>query len=151
MIVEKNGLECNCGKKGCFEKYASMKVLKNNLRKELNLDETTRGQELLDMIKENPKDKKINNVIDEFIEYLSIGISNLVNIFEPDAIGIGGSFVYFSDVLLDRLKNNIQNKGYLFNKRNELIILPAMLGNDAGIIGSVPIGTPLFGTKIDTI
>ena len=122
MIVEKNGLECNCGKKGCFEKYASMKVLKNNLRKELNLDETTRGQELLDMIKENPKDKKINNVIDEFIEYLSIGISNLVNIFEPDAIGIGGSFVYFSDVLLDRLKNNIQNKGYLFNKRNELII-----------------------------
>ena len=117
----------------------------------MNLDETTRGQELLDMIKENPKDKKINNVIDEFIEYLSIGISNLVNIFEPDAIGIGGSFVYFSDVLLDRLKNNIQNKGYLFNKRNELIILPAMLGNDAGIIGSVPIGTPLFGTKIDTI
>ncbi|MCI8617880.1 MAG: ROK family protein [Clostridia bacterium] len=136
MIVEKDGLQCNCGKKGCFEKYASMKVLKNNLRKELNLDEATRGQELLDMIRENPNDEKISKVVDEFIEYLSIGISNLINIFEPEAIGIGGSFVYFSDVLLDRLKDNIQNKGYLFNKREKLIILPAMLGNDAGIIGS---------------
>ena len=113
-----------------------MKVLKNNLRKELNLDEATRGQELLDMIRENPNDEKISKVVDEFIEYLSIGISNLINIFEPEAIGIGGSFVYFSDVLLDRLKDNIQNKGYLFNKREKLIILPAMLGNDAGIIGS---------------
>ena len=136
MIVQKDGIECNCGKKGCFEKYASMKVLKNNLRKELNLDEATRGQELLDMIRENPNDEKISKVVDEFIDYLSIGISNLINIFEPEAIGIGGSFVYFSDVLMDRLKNNIQNKGYLFNKREKLIILPAMLGNDAGIIGS---------------
>lgn len=147
MIVEKDGLQCNCEKRGCFEKYASMKVLKNNLRKELNLDEATRGQELLDMIRENPNDEKISKVVNEFIEYLSIGISNLVNIFEPEAIGIGGSFVYFSDVLLDRLKNNIQNKGYLFNKREELIILPAMLGNDAGVIGSVSKGTPFFDTK----
>ena len=67
---------------------------------------------------------------------MSIGISNLINIFEPEAIGIGGSFVYFSDVLLEKLKNNIQNKKYLFNDRNKLIILPAELGNDAGIIGS---------------
>lgn len=146
MIVEKDGIKCNCGKKGCFEKYASMKVLKNNLRRELNLDETTRGQKLLEMIRKNPNDEKINKAIDEFIEYLSIGISNLINIFEPEAIGIGGSFVYFSDVLIDRLKNNIQNKGYLFNKREKLIILPAMLGNDAGIIGSVPKRDAHIGT-----
>ena len=64
-------------------------------------------------------------------------LSNLINIFEPEAIGIGGSFVYFSDVLLDRLTQNITKKQYLFNKREELIIIPAALGNDAGIIGSV--------------
>ena len=39
-------------------------------------------------------------------------------------------------IYLIPLKDNIQNKGYLFNKREKLIILPAMLGNDAGIIGS---------------
>lgn len=136
IIIQKDGIKCNCGNSGCFEKYASMKALKNNLRNSLGLDENTRGQELLDMIRKNGEDKKIKKIVDEYIEYLSIGMSNLINIFEPEAIGIGGSFVYFSDVLLEKLKNNIQNKEYLFNNRKELIIVPAALGNDAGIIGS---------------
>ena len=136
MIIQKDGIKCNCGKNGCFEKYASMKALKNNLREALGVDEKTRGQELLDYLRKNPDDEKINSIIKEYIEYLSIGISNLINIFEPEAVSIGGSFVYFSDVLLEKLKNNIQNKKYLFNSRNELIIVPAALGNDAGIIGS---------------
>ena len=136
MIIQKDGIKCNCGKKGCWEKYSSMKAFKNNLRKALNLDEKTRGQELFDIIRKNPENPKIKKIIEEYIEYLSIGITNLINIFEPEAIGIGGSFVYFSDVLLDKLKKNIQNKQYLFNTRKELIILPAALGNDAGIIGS---------------
>ena len=136
MIVQKDGIKCNCGKNGCFEKYASMKALKNNLRSSLGLDETTRGQELLDMIRKNGEDKRIKKIVDEYIEYLSIGLSNLINIFEPEAVGIGGSFVYFSDVLLEKLKDNIQNKKYLFNDRKELIIVPAALGNDADIIGS---------------
>lgn len=136
MVIEKDGIKCNCGKKGCFEKYGSMKAFKTNLKKELNLNEETRGYELLDIIRNNPQDEKINKVIDEFIEYLSIGISNLINIFEPEVIGIGGSFVYFSDILLDRLKENILGKLYLFNNRESLNIMPAVLGNDAGIIGS---------------
>lgn len=136
MIIQKDGIKCNCGKNGCFEKYASMKALKNNLRKSLGLDEKTRGQELLDMIRKNEENEKIKPIIEEYIEYLSIGISNLINIFEPEAIGIGGSFIYFADVLLDKLKKNIQDKKYLFNERKELIIVPAALGNDAGIIGS---------------
>ena len=137
IVIQRDGIKCNCGKQGCFEKYASMKALKTNLRQILGLDEKTRGQELLDIIRKNPKDEKINKVVDEYIEYLSIGTSNLINIFEPEAIGIGGSFVYFSDVLLDRLIQNIIKKQYLFNKRDELVIIPAALGNDAGIIGSV--------------
>lgn len=136
MIIQKDGSKCNCGKNGCFEKYASMKVFKDNLRKALNLDSTTRGAELLEIIKKNPQNEIINNVIGEFIEYLSIGISNLIDIFEPEVIGIGGSFVYFSDILIPKLKENILIKNYLYNKRNELKIYPAKLGNDAGIIGS---------------
>lgn len=136
IIIQKDGIKCKCGNNGCFEKYASMKALKDNMRSALNLDETTSGKELLDIIRKNPQNEIINKILDDFIEYLSIGISNLINIFEPEAIGIGGSFVYFSDVLLERLKENIQKKSYLLNKRSELIILPAVLGNDAGIIGS---------------
>ena len=136
MVIQKDGLKCNCGKNGCFEKYASMKTLKNNLREALGVDEKTRGQELLDYLRKNPDDEKINSIIKEYIEYLSIGISNLINIFEPEAVSIGGSFVYFSDVLLEKLKNNIQKNNLLFNSRDELIIVPAALGNDAGIIGA---------------
>lgn len=136
MIIQKDGIKCNCGKKGCFERYSSMKAFKTNLRNVLGLDETTRGQELLEIIKKSVDNEKINEVIDQFIDYLSIGISNLINIFEPEAVGIGGSFVYFTDIFIEKLNTNIQNNNLLFNKREELIIVPATLGNDAGIIGS---------------
>ncbi len=139
MIIQKNGLECKCGKKGCFEKYASMKAFKDNLRKELGLNEKARGQDLLDIIRKNQDNPKIKRVINDYIDNLSIGISNIVNIFEPEVIGIGGSFVYFSDILLDKLKENIIKKEYLFNQRKTINIVQAILGNDAGIIGSTMI------------
>ena len=141
MVIEKNGIECNCGKKGCFEKYASMKVFKNNLRKELGYDEKVSGKELHSIIKNINEDDKnyklIQKIKREFVENLALGISNLVNIFEPEAIGIGGSFVYFEDVLLDDLKKELLTKNLLFNKREKINIQTAVLGNEAGIIGAV--------------
>ena len=140
MVIEKDGIECNCGKKGCFEKYASMQAFKNNLRKALGFDEKVSGKELLATVKNtNEKDenyKMIKKVKNEFIENLAIGISNLVNIFEPEAIGIGGSFVYFEEVLLEDLKKEIISKNLLFNQRKEIKIQTAVLGNEAGIIGA---------------
>lgn len=140
MVIEKDGLLCNCGRNGCFEKYGSMKSLKNNLRKELGYDQTVRGQELFDIIRNNKignKDyEKIEKAVREYIENLAIGISNIINIFEPEAIGIGGSFVYFEEVLLDRLKKELLKDNILFNKREEIVIETAILGNDAGIIGA---------------
>ena len=136
MIIEKNGLQCNCGNKGCFEKYGSMKAFKDNLRKALGVDEKTRGQDLIEIIRKDGENKKIKNIIEEYIDNLSIGISNIVNIFEPEVIGIGGSFVFYSDILLEKLKQNIIDKDYLFNPREEINIVTAILGNDAGIIGS---------------
>ena len=137
MIIEKNGLQCNCGKKGCFEKYGSMKAFKNNLRNELGIDERTRRQDLIEIMRKDEKNEKVNKVIQEYMENLSIGISNIINIFEPEVIGIGGSFVFYSDILLEKLKQNIINKNYLFNPRKEINIVTAILGNDAGIIGSI--------------
>ena len=141
MVIEKDGIECNCGKKGCFEKYASMQAFKNNLRKALGFDEKVSGKELLAIVKNtNEKDenyKIIKKVKNEFIENLAIGISNLVNIFEPEAIGIGGSFVYFEEVLLEDLKKEIISKNLLFNQRKEIKIQTAVLGNEAGIIGAI--------------
>ena len=64
MLIEKNGNLCKCGKRGCWETYASMKAFKDNLREILDLDERTSGKELLDMLrkidKNNPKSIQIN-------------------------------------------------------------------------------------------
>ena len=141
IVIKENGIKCNCGKSGCIEKYASMKSFKNRLRNELGLDEKTRGEQLLNIIRNNNIKNKdyeiINRVVEEFIEDLSIGISNLINIFEPEAVGIGGSFVYFEDVFLDKLKNKLLEKNMLFNPRKDINIEVAVLGNDAGIIGAI--------------
>lgn len=132
MVIEKNGIQCSCGRKGCFERYASMKVFKNNLRNALGVDENVRGEQLLDILRknniENDNYEIVEKVVSEYIESLYIGILNLINIFEPQIIGIGGSFVYFEDVLLPRLKEKLQ--------RDDIIIETAVLGNDAGIIGA---------------
>lgn len=108
-----------------------MKAFKNKLREVLKLDERVRGEELLVIIRNNKPSNKnyelIESVIEEYIENLSTGIINLIEIFEPDIIGIGGSFVYFEDILLERLKKKINR---------DIIIQTAVLGNDAGVIGA---------------
>ena len=134
MVIEKEGIPCYCGRDGCFERYASMKALKNDLRKVLQLDEMTRGEELLEIVRRNsPKEKnyeEIERVLEDYIKNLSIGLLNLIRIFEPEAIGIGGSFVYFEEVLLPRLKKYLE-------VRQDVKIEMAVLGNDAGMIGAV--------------
>lgn len=141
MIIEKDGLQCNCGNLGCWEKYASMTAFKDNIRRELNLSEKITGKEILNIIRKNKEKgqdcQKIDKIINTYIEYLSLGIANLVNIMEPEVIGIGGSFVFFQELFLEKLENEILNKKLLFNTRKELKIETAILGNDAGIIGAV--------------
>lgn len=140
MLIEKNGRLCKCGKKGCWETYASMKAFKDNLREILDLDERTSGKELLDILrkmeKNNPKYIQTNKLIEQYIDYLSIGISNLINIFEPEAIGIGGSFVFYEEVFLEKLKLKLLKDNLLFNERKEINIQTAILDNDAGMIGA---------------
>jgi glucokinase len=131
IILKENGIECNCGKKGCFEKYASMKVLKNNLRKNLNLNQTTSGKELINIINENPNNEIIMNTINEYIENLSEGILILLDRFKIYSISLGGSFVYYQDILLKKLEDK------LFEKIHRKINLKiAVLENDAGIVGA---------------
>ncbi len=140
MVIQKDGIQCSCGRKGCFERYASMKAFKNNLRNALGVDENTRGQELLEMIRNNKPGNEnydiIEGVVSDLIDNLGLGIVNLINIFEPQIIGIGGSFVYFEDVFLNRLKQRVykETEGRFSSK--DFTISTAVMGNYAGIIGA---------------
>ena len=131
VIIEKDGKQCKCGNKGCFETYASMKALKDSIKKRKSLKEVT-GKELENIIRNDNSD--INDIIDEFIDNLKIGLTSNINIFEPEAIAIGGSFVYYKDILLDKLVNKMNKENLTFNRSTPKILI-AKCGNDAGMIG----------------
>ena len=130
-IIQKDGELCNCGKRGCFETYASLKRFKQKVSDRFDLN-TLSGKEIRKFIEENPD----NQMIKEYVDYLSIGISNIINIFEPEAICIGGSFSEYSNIFFEPLKEALILGNLLFNKRNEIIIKYAKLKNDAGVIGA---------------
>lgn len=136
IVIEKNGIQCNCGRQGCFEKYASMKVLKDTVQKEFNRENLT-GRELKEILIDENNKPKTDVIINEYIENLSLGLANLINIFEPETISIGGSFVHYKDLMLDKLIKKLNEKNMLFNNNGAPKIVMAKLKNDAGIIGSV--------------
>lgn len=138
MIIEKDGRECNCGSKGCFETYCSIKRLREKVRAILGLDESVRGHEIVEYIQiELEKNNQlIKDVIEKYTDYLAIGLSNIINLLEPEVISIGGSFVHYSHFLLPLVEEKIIEKGMLFNKRDKINIILAQLKNDAGMIGA---------------
>lgn len=134
-IIQKNGNLCNCGKRGCFETYASLKRFKEKISKEFNLNALD-GDIIREFIRNNSDNTTLKYMINNYVEDLSIGISNIINIFEPDAICIGGSFAEYKDILYEPLKKALLQGNLLFNHRCDIIIKLAKLKNDAGIIGA---------------
>lgn len=134
MIIEKNGLQCNCGKKGCFEKYASLLAFKRKVIDRVNLPHDSNGDTIRALMEQEKE--KIEDIQQEYLDNLALGLSNLINILEPDAVVIGGGFAKYDYLLLDDLKNKLINSNLLFNSRKSIEILSAKLKNDAGIIGA---------------
>ncbi len=135
MVIDRNGEQCNCGKKGCFETYCSMKKFKENAKKILGLENVSPAL-LPEKIIQNINDKDMHNLVNEFIDNLIIGLSNIIDIFEPEAICLGGSFVYFKDVFSNKLSYEMERRKYVFNKESLPKLVLGELYNDAGILGA---------------
>ena len=134
-IIQKNGKLCNCGKRGCFEVYASLKRFKEEVSNEFNLN-TMDGEKIREFILQNAQDIRLRYMLNNYIQDLSIGISNIINIFEPETICLGGSFAEYKDIFYEPLKRTLLDGNLLFNKRDDIILKLAKLKNDAGIIGA---------------
>lgn len=136
MTLVKDGIQCTCGKKGCFERYCSIKSLKNRITKTLNIDGTDiSGQYLRENLMVKYHDE-VQNDINDFIEYLRIGICNLIDIFEPEIVCFGGSFSYYEGhPVFNKLIEEINKPNTTFNQTKPQITT-AMFKNDAGIIGA---------------
>lgn len=136
MIINKDGIKCNCGKRGCFETYCSIKRFKESIRDALDIGNCS-PQELLEIIQKEKNDEKVKQIIDEYIENMIVGLSNIIDIFNPESICLGGSFVFFRDIFYEKLVVEMNSRKYVFDKNNIPKILLAELKNDAGIIGAV--------------
>lgn len=136
MTLVRDGIQCNCGKKGCFERYASIKALKTNITNTLKIDSTDiSGQYLREsiMVKYH---NECQNDINNFIDYLRIGVCNLIDIFEPEVVCFGGSFSYYEGhPVLNKLIEEINKRDSRFNEIPPIVVT-AHLKNDAGIIGA---------------
>ena len=138
LIIETNGIECKCGQRGCLEKYASVSALisqtkeaamenKDSLLAEMCREKVS-GRTAFDAMKKGcPVAEK---VVDKYIYYISVGITSLMRIFQPDAVVLGGAITNEGDFLLSPLKEKIALPG-------EIII--SELKNDAGVIGAAAI------------
>lgn len=136
MIINKNGEKCSCKSKGCFEAYASIGNLRKRVKKELKINNEITGVELVKILRNPEKDEKIDKILENYINDLAIGIANLNNIFEPEIISLGGSIVYYKDIILEKLEDILKKEEYIFNKNAIPIIVMAKLNNDAGMIGA---------------
>lgn len=100
MTIVKNGEQCNCGKKGCWELYASEKALIKKYNQEFN----TKDKSLKEFFKLTRIDDKAKNVLHDYIDYLAEGIKNIILITDPEEIIIGGEISdyeeYFKEVLI---------------------------------------------------
>lgn len=136
ITLVKDGLECTCGKKGCFERYASIKALKTRITNTLGIDGTDiSGQYLREELMVKYHDE-VQDDINEFIDYLRIGVCNLIDIFEPEIVCFGGSFSYYEvHPVLNKLIEEINKPESTFNK-SSVKIVTAEMKNDAGIIGA---------------
>lgn len=136
IIIKKDGEKCKCGNCGCFEVYCSKRKFKNQMQEILGINEYISAVELTKVIKDNISDVRVSRLLEEYIDNLSIGIANIINIFEPEAISIGGSMSHYEEVIIEKLREKINNGEHLFNKENVPKILTAQAGNNAGIIGA---------------
>ena len=82
-------------------------------------------------------DEAANMVVDKFVKYFSVGATDMINIFQPAVLLIGGGVSKEGDYLLDKIRANVEKESYAHGfLSKETIIAAATLGNDAGIIGA---------------
>ncbi len=127
MSIEANGKECTCGNRGCFERYASATALveytKTNLKKYKNstLNNRIKTEELnAKMIYDEAikKDELALKSFDYISVYLGAGIVNIINIFNPEAVILGGGLSKAHKILIPAIKKIVAERGYKGMKEN---------------------------------
>lgn len=145
-VIDVNGPMCSCGRKGCFEVFSSATGLIRMTKEALAAhpesamkdEERITGRTAFNYMRAG--DEIAKQVVDDYIRYLAAGITNTINIFQPDVLCIGGGVCNEGDPLLLPMKEIVKKEVYTRNSPKNTEIVIAKLGNDAGIIGAAFLG-----------
>ena len=143
MIIHRNGKQCTCGNKGCFETYASATALIRETVAAMLNDRTSKMWEIGSIENVNgktafdyyDKDEAARKVIDEYVNDLAIGIINIANILRPEAVIIGGGVAKQGKNLTDRVQNLVDEGIFARELGPRVIVLTASL-EEAGVVGA---------------
>ncbi|MCI9505528.1 MAG: ROK family protein [Oscillospiraceae bacterium] len=152
IVIVHNGDQCTCGRKGCWERYASANAL---IRQTIAaMDEhpdsamwglaggalnRVDGRTAFEAMRKG--DATARAVVDQYLEYLGEGLSNFVNIFQPEVIALGGGVSHERDEdLLVPLQSMVLEQCFGREAEKHPKLVKARLGNDAGIIGAALLG-----------
>lgn len=147
MTIRYDGVPCTCGRRGCFEAYASATALIRQIRERMETDRETLLWKLCggDAGRVEARtvfdgaaagDAACAALLDAYTTYLAEGTANIINLFQPAFLCVGGGVSRAGEALLTPLREKTAQRIYSQNaKRNTQIIL-AQLDNDAGIIGA---------------
>ncbi|MBE5744217.1 MAG: ROK family protein [Clostridiales bacterium] len=147
IIMRANGHACGCGRKGCFEQYASATALIRQTKSAMlkNRDSLMWQGVQGDINNVDGKlsfscaklgDKTAIKVVDKYVSYLSEGILDYCNIFRPDAVVLGGGISKEGEFLTEKVVKYLEKYDYGYKGTPKTAILTAGLKNDAGILGA---------------
>ena len=146
IVIETNGAQCGCGRKGCWEAYSSATALVRMTKEKIeeckaqgrytSMSEVERisGKTACDAMRAG--DEAAKEVYDKYVYYLATGLANMINIFQPEIISLGGGVSNEGQSLIDALLPIIRKEQYGSDFLNTTQIRIAELGNDAGMIGA---------------
>jgi glucokinase len=150
MVINVDGEQCTCGRKGCWEAYASATALIKQTKEamEENPDSVMHqlaaeegkvsGRTAFDAMRKG--DIAGIKVVDQYIKYVACGLINLVNALQPEVICVGGGICNEGDTLMTPLRRYVQAERYSIYSKIQTKIVKAQLGNDAGVIGAAILG-----------
>lgn len=147
MVICVDGLSCNCGRKGCWEQYASATALISQTKAAMlenkdsamwnivngNID-AVNGRTSFDAMRAG--DKTAIEVVNKYVHYVSVGITNIINALQPEFICVGGGIANEKDTLLNPVRTEVNKERYSRYSKKQCEIIAAELGNDAGIYGA---------------
>jgi len=146
MTIDVNGLRCNCGNTGCLETLASGSAMAREAIKRIKQGERSSLTEIVGGEIENITAEKVlvaaqggdslaSEVISKAATYLGIGMVNLVNIFNPEMIIVGGGVAKMGDLLLNPARQVVKERAFELSAQ-AVRIVRAQLGDDSGLLGA---------------